>query len=222
MLIDIHIFSMMSNIFNSQEVYVGTSQIEKQRTHAAILDAAASIIRADGLQALTIANVMSAVGLTHGGFYAHFRNRDELLSAAASHAFTHGRNTLDSLAARLTDLEPLDAFLAIYLSRQHITSPNIGCAAATLGTDSARSNDELAEIFANGINGYLNALQKRVNPSKKSTTAETADDLALLLCASIGAVVVARASRTSPLSKTVPKAVRSALQRRVLPHLETT
>jgi TetR/AcrR family transcriptional regulator, transcriptional repressor for nem operon len=205
---------------------MGTSQIEKQRTHAAILHAAAAIIRADGAQALTIANVMSAAGLTHGGFYAHFANRDELLAAAASHAFTDGKNQLDALAAGLSDLEPLSAFLAIYLSRQHINSPSIGCAAASLGPDCARESDQLAAIFSEGIKQYLDALRSRANPPTPtaggtSNEAEVADDVALLLCAAIGAVVVARAAVTSTLSKKLPKAVHAALQRRVIPYLET-
>jgi TetR/AcrR family transcriptional regulator, transcriptional repressor for nem operon len=199
---------------------VGTSQLEKQHTHTAILDAAAAMIRAEGASAVTIAKVMSEAGLTHGGFYAHFESRDELLVAATKHAFVDGKERLDHLASKLIDLEPLQAFVSIYLSRHHVNSPGIGCAAASLSGDSARNTDQYASAFADGIEEYLTALLARTDPSVQAND-ETADDIALLLCASIGAVAVARASGSSPLAKKLPKSVHAALNRRVLPHLNT-
>jgi TetR/AcrR family transcriptional regulator, transcriptional repressor for nem operon len=197
---------------------VGTSQLEKQHTHTAILDATAAMIRNDGASAVTIAKVMSEVGLTHGGFYAHFGSRDELLVAATKHAFVDGKQRLDQLASKLVDLEPLQAFVSIYLSRQHVNSPEIGCAAASLSGDSAHNTEQYASAFANGIEEYLTALLARTDPSVRASN-ETADDVALLLCACIGAVAVARASGSSPLAKKLPKSVHAALNRRILPHL---
>jgi TetR/AcrR family transcriptional regulator, transcriptional repressor for nem operon len=201
---------------------MGTSQAEKQRTRAAILEAAAGIVRSEGVAALTISNVMSAVGLTHGGFYAHFSSRDELVAAAVAHAFTDGRSRLDSLSARLGGSEPLSAFLAVYLARQHVDAPEIGCAAPALASDSARDAVHLAAIFTEGIQEYLDALRQHVGPpfNESSTAAQSSDDIALLLCASVGAVLIARAAGESPLRKKIPKAVNAALRRRVLPHLE--
>jgi TetR/AcrR family transcriptional regulator, transcriptional repressor for nem operon len=197
---------------------VGTSQIDKQQTHTAILDAAAAMIRIEGASSVTIAKVMNKVGLTHGGFYVHFGSRDELLVAATKHAFIDGKERLDHLASKLVDLDPLQAFVSIYLSRQHVNSPGIGCAAASLAGDSARNTDQYASAFANGIEEYLTALLARTDPSVRANH-DAADDIALLLCASIGAVAVARASGSSPLARRLPKAVNSALNRRVLPHL---
>jgi TetR/AcrR family transcriptional regulator, transcriptional repressor for nem operon len=201
---------------------VGTSQVDKQHTHTAILDAAAAMIRVEGASAVTIAKVMGEVGLTHGGFYAHFGSRDELLVAATRHAFIDGKERLDHLASKLVGLEPLQAFVSIYLSRQHVNSPGIGCAAASLSGDSARNTDQYASAFANGIEEYLTALLARTDPSVRAnhdTADETADDIALLLCASIGAVAVARASGSLPLAKRLPKSVQAALNRRIVPHL---
>ena len=53
----------------------------KEKTRAAIVDAAAERIRSGGFDALGVASIMAEAGLTHGGFYAHFSSRDALLAA---------------------------------------------------------------------------------------------------------------------------------------------
>jgi len=53
----------------------------KQKTHLKVVKAAAKAIRADGPDRIGVAGVMAQAGLTHGGFYAHFRSKDDLLTA---------------------------------------------------------------------------------------------------------------------------------------------
>ena len=60
------------------------SSDHKEKTHAAIIEAAAERIRSGGFDALGVASIMAEAGLTHGGFYAHFRSRDALLAAAVT------------------------------------------------------------------------------------------------------------------------------------------
>ncbi len=56
------------------------------QTHAAILAAAADMLREQGFEGVSVGSVMKAVGLTHGGFYAHFSNKADLLLAAMEKA----------------------------------------------------------------------------------------------------------------------------------------
>ena len=90
----------------------------KEKTRAAIVDAAAERIRSGGFDALGVASIMAEAGLTHGGFYAHFPSRDALLAAAVTRLFdkacetvgrfeeTYGEAGLDTLAERLGRLIP--------------------------------------------------------------------------------------------------------------------
>ena len=50
-----------------------------------ILDAAAHAFRAKGYAATGVDAVMSAAGMTHGGFYAHFRSKAAMLAATMLH-----------------------------------------------------------------------------------------------------------------------------------------
>jgi TetR/AcrR family transcriptional repressor of nem operon len=48
-------------------------------SHRRILDESGRLFRAKGFQTLTVAEVMNAAGLTHGGFYGHFSSKDDLV-----------------------------------------------------------------------------------------------------------------------------------------------
>ena len=66
----------------------------KQRTREKVLKAAAKVIRAKGPDRIGVAEVMADVGLTHGGFYAHFESKDDLVSAAIEKMLEESRARL--------------------------------------------------------------------------------------------------------------------------------
>jgi TetR/AcrR family transcriptional regulator, transcriptional repressor for nem operon len=191
---------------------VGASKDDKARSHEAIVSAASGSARKHGLAATTVGHVMGAAGLTHGGFYAHFPSRDHLLAAAVQRAFTDGRLTIEALVARRgAGRSRIGSFVSIYLSKLHIDTPEVGCAAAALAVDVARSGGELSEVFTEGIAGYLAAIEADLGPHDGA-----ADDAALLLSALVGAVALSRGMGDSKLASSLPKQVEAALQRRLL------
>ena len=60
----------------------------KTRTRDRIVRNAARKLRAEGLSGPGVASVMKASGLTVGGFYKHFRSKDELLADAIAEGFS--------------------------------------------------------------------------------------------------------------------------------------
>ena len=44
--------------------------------------------RERGLEGASVADVMKAAGMTHGGFYKHFANKDALVEGALEEAFS--------------------------------------------------------------------------------------------------------------------------------------
>ncbi|WP_371129786.1 TetR/AcrR family transcriptional regulator [Phenylobacterium sp.] len=85
----------------------------KERTHTRLLQATAQSIRAQGLAATTIGGVSAAIGMTHGGFYAHFGSRDELVAAAIQETFSQSLGAARSMAPGWR--ETLAAHLDFYL-----------------------------------------------------------------------------------------------------------
>src|SRR5262249_17331392 len=80
----------------------------KERTRARVLTEAAAAFRSKGVERVGVAEVMAGAGLTHGGFYAHFKSKDELVAHAVTHMFdasyawllrhTEGREPEDALS----------------------------------------------------------------------------------------------------------------------------
>ena len=59
----------------------------KTATRRRILEAAGQAFRERGVAETGVDEVMRRAGLTHGGFYAHFRDKTELLAEACAAAF---------------------------------------------------------------------------------------------------------------------------------------
>jgi len=71
---------------------VGSSQADKAASHERIVKRASLRIRRDGVDSVSVAELMSEAGLTHGGFYRHFGSRDELVAEAIDAAVAPGRD----------------------------------------------------------------------------------------------------------------------------------
>lgn len=132
---------------------------KKEMTHQRILETAAKVIRRDGFDALAVADVMKQAGLTHGGFYAHFSNRDALLAEALDYARIETSAQLEQWVRQKVaeGQQPLVAFIGIYLSEQHLNScvEGIGCPVAALGSDFFRINPGTKAIAAKIIETYV-------------------------------------------------------------------
>jgi AcrR family transcriptional regulator len=57
---------------------------KRQRTRAALIDAAALVIREKGYEGTTLAEVAQRAGMTRGAIYGNFKNREELFLAVVA------------------------------------------------------------------------------------------------------------------------------------------
>lgn len=118
------------------------SEAEKQRSHRKILDAASRMLRARGTEATSVSDVMQAAGLTHGGFYRHFKSKDELVAAAFRTAVD---DVLGDMEKASSDAEQASArrdYVETYLSRAHVDNRAQGCPLAALANDIGRGDEE--------------------------------------------------------------------------------
>ena len=86
-------------------------------------------VPANGFDGVSVAAVMKAAGLTHGGFYAHFDSKDALAAASVERALSETRSFADQAGEAA---QPLAAFVAGYLSSEHRDDPAQGCTMAAL------------------------------------------------------------------------------------------
>src|ERR1700679_1817069 len=109
---------------------VSREQVEAKRGR--ILDAASRLFRERGFDGVTVAEVMQAAGLTHGGFYGYFKSKDDLIVQAL--AALMGEN---KAAGR-----DLADFAAAYLAPAHRDDRAGGCGVAALGAEIGRGTAE--------------------------------------------------------------------------------
>ena len=65
----------------------------------AITEASARLFRERGIDSVSVAELMAAAGLTHGGFYGHFASKQELAGEACAFAFGRSRGVIDWMTA---------------------------------------------------------------------------------------------------------------------------
>jgi TetR/AcrR family transcriptional repressor of nem operon len=110
----------------------------KARNHEKILSMAARSFREHGGDSSGIGTVMKKVGLAKGGFYRHFKSKDDLFVEAVARAFDEmGRGMLE-VAKSAPEGQALRAIIERYLSTGHADSPGMGCVFAALGPEFAR------------------------------------------------------------------------------------
>src|SRR6266702_4596875 len=115
-----------------------TAPSRKEVTHERIVGAAARSIRRSGYDGTGVADIMKKVGLTHGGFYAHFASREAMLAEAADRAGAESVATLTRVAAAAPPQEALGAMIRAYLSKEHVEDAETGCPVAALGSETPR------------------------------------------------------------------------------------
>lgn len=108
------------------------SQDHKAQTHQRIIKEASVRFRRDGIGATGLQPLMKALGLTHGGFYSHFKSKDELVEKALQEA---GDQVAGLCAELFAQERPLEAFIDTYLSEWHKTSPHEGCPLLTISSE---------------------------------------------------------------------------------------
>ena len=88
---------------------------------------------------------MAEAGLTHGGFYAHFKSKDELVAAAIGQMFDESRARVRARDRRARSgrrrCSPTSTF---YLSARHRDARGGGCPIAALASDLPRLADAVA------------------------------------------------------------------------------
>ena len=110
----------------------------KARNHENILSVAARAFRENGADSSGIGKVMKKVGLTKGGFYRHFKSKDDLFVEAVARAFDEMGNAMLEVAESAPQGQALRAIIERYLSTRHANSPGAGCVLSALGPELAR------------------------------------------------------------------------------------
>ncbi|HEY3627036.1 MAG TPA: TetR/AcrR family transcriptional regulator [Terracidiphilus sp.] len=140
----------------------------KERNHEKILSVAARSFREHGGDSSGIGTVMKKVGLTKGGFYRHFKSKDDLFVEAVARALEEmGRGVME-VTKSVPEGQALRAIIERYLSARHADSPGSGCVLSALGPELARKPVAVRKR----IEALLDAYRERLLPFIPGQTRE--------------------------------------------------
>ncbi len=174
------------------------SREQAAENHEKIVEAASLLFRQQGFDGVSVDTIMQQAGLTHGGFYGHFKSKEDLAAQAVARALEHATER----QSRYTNIAEL---VTEYLSQRHCNDPARGCAIAALGGDIARQGQSVRR----GLTAHVRAQFDRFAQLLKGDTPAKRRKRAIATLAGIvGALTLARAVDDPALSKEILAAAR--------------
>lgn len=175
----------------------------KAQTHQRILAEAAARFRRDGIGATGLQPLMNALGLTHGGFYAHFKSKDDLVEKALACAAGQSR---ENARQAMADNRSLTDVLEHYLSREHRDSPEKGCPLPTMAAELGQRHqpspitDELITSLHQLLAGTLAGIDREAQAIT-------------VVSAMVGALMLSRSTHDPQLSARILDTTREQLKK---------
>lgn len=184
----------------------------KAKTREKIVKEAANAIRFKGTEQISVAEVMSQAGLTHGGFYAHFKNKNALIAAAIQQMFEEGLTVFTARTGNLEARAALSSYIAYYLSSQHLYNRAFGCPLASMGHELPNLDEESRRVFCQGMKNLFGCVADKL--------AEVGFEQPMQLSQSIfaemvGAMTIARCESNTDMAEQVLLVSHTAIKARL-------
>ena len=203
---------------------MGHREDQKDASLQRILNAGAARLRREGLSGAAIAAVMREAGLTHGAFYCHFANKEDLAIAALRHALQDNRARWVGSPRRETWRHRLGRLGRRYLTSAHRDDVADSCALAALVSDAARGGPAFKAAYQQETLKSLRAICAATTTNGDDTpiddgTIEPArlDDAIAFLALCIGGLSLSRAVEDQAFSERILDACRRAVSGLVAP-----
>ena len=176
----------------------------------AIEDASSRLFREQGIKAVSVADLMAAAGLTHGGFYGHFESKDALAAVACAKAFEQSAGRWEKRLGGNLQPAGLTGLFEAYLSQHSCNNPGAGCPIVGLGIDVARepADKPIHAAYLGGLKQLIGLLEAAQDTG--DTQADRSRTL-VQMATLVGAMVLARATSGDALSGEILGAARSHL-----------
>jgi TetR/AcrR family transcriptional regulator, transcriptional repressor for nem operon len=185
------------------------SREEADANHERIIDAASRLFRERGFDGVSVAELMTAAGLTHGGFYGHFKSKDDLVSQAAERAFARSGEVWNAATGDAD--KPFAALVDRYLDTAKLSKPGAACMFVTLAPEASRRGRSVKRVFADGFRSLTAILSRLVRQGEKDDARNTS---IAVFAEMVGAMVLARSVDNSELAREIIDIVRADLKGR--------
>lgn len=173
-----------------------------QKTRKKIVETARILFNRHGFNGVSIDMVMNEAGLTRGGFYNHFKNKEELFSEAVmSFLMGRGAEWREDAGIDVKNLRPEMAqhMINAYLSPEHLGDLDGQCPMIALPSDIARGGVEAQKSFQILLKAMVSLFEANMTTDDKANQ-QRAQAISALC---VGGMVLSRALPDSELAKNV-------------------
>jgi TetR/AcrR family transcriptional repressor of nem operon len=160
----------------------------KAKTHKRVLKKAADEMRRRGVQGTGIASLMGKVGLTHGGFYAHFPDKNTLIAEATGPMLEEGVAQVIVAAEAAPEGKKVRAIVNTYLSTQHRDSSQV-CPVSGLAGEMARQSETVRNAYTRAIEDRLKLIARFFPGANEQ---ERRDRARLMMTGMAGTMMIAK------------------------------
>lgn len=168
------------------------TKVHKLNTRRKILHSAAQQFRTNGMKEVSVQTLMKNAGLTHGGFYAHFKNKDHLITEVISHVIDETLQRLQDVA-KAGDDDAFQNVIHFYLNEDHRDHSDEGCIIPVFSNEISRAPAEIREIFTKEIERFISFLASLGSVSRERALG--------ILSTMIGAMLLSRSVSDPVLSR---------------------
>ena len=179
----------------------------KAKTREQLLQAAAREIRAKGPDGVAVAGIMAQVGLTHGGFYAHFESREALVIEAFAYAMDRSTERWRKIAEQTPADKRLTTIIQSYLTPVHRDDPGHGCAVPALGAEIARESPKTRKAFAAKLEQMIDVMTDQITDVPRKAARKQA---IAALTTMMGTLVLSRIAGSGEFSDEILSSGREA------------
>ncbi len=189
---------------------MGYTAEHSARTRSRVIDAAGRLFRRHGFHGVGIDDIMAEASLTRGGFYAHFRSKEDLFVQVLTVELEFTTRLRD--AREETPKNPRGAALervAYYLAPENLKRVGAACTMAANISDLGRTSHTARAAFTNAFADLVAEFREVVAPRKQDRDQRA--HAAIATC--VGAIALARALTNKDIAAAVLESSSTAVMR---------
>lgn len=165
-----------------------------------VVETAGKEFRAHGYDGIGVAGLMKAAGLTHGGFYKQFEDKEALAVESTRQALEENLEHWRKVIEAAPD-DPVATLMRWYLSPEHVERVRDGCAYAALAGEAPRHEGALRDVFEQALEKSIGLLAGADGADDDPDSRERERSRAMRAIAMmVGSLVLARAVSDSALA----------------------
>ena len=172
-----------------------TKAQKKEASRLRILQSARKLFSERGIHGASVADIMKEAGLTHGGFYAHFKNKADLVNATFTYTLDDTREQWFQRSAE-NEGEDIKNLIDSYLTASHRDHRASGCPFSCLTPEMSLDKPHTADSVEKGLKKSLQRTEQSLSEDASEKDSRAAATLAML----IGGMMLSRSVKTKKFS----------------------